>query len=325
MAAAWDPWGLSHKHQHRHQPQHQHPSTLPSKSAPRHVTAFPKPSSAGTPGARIPGSGCRSLRKAGLPSSCEGSMQTISSSDLSSTPSARYLFLLPGAQSPGDSLASPATPRPVVAKTLRIMSKYCIGRIEGSWTNFTPPIRGGTFRPIEENDTSSEEDDFGSNTSSLSESSATSFESNASATMKRTQARTSDSDAESEARHLSAETYTERTMQKELLKDLRDYPSLSPETQRSITRKYQQLHQTAKDEGFYDCPYIEYGKEIARYSTLFAVFIVALRAEWYITSAVFLGLFWHQIMFTAHDAGHMAITHNFVTDSLIGMFIADFC
>ncbi|KAK5147593.1 hypothetical protein LTR04_000801 [Oleoguttula sp. CCFEE 6159] len=114
-------------------------------------------------------------------------------------------------------------------------------------------------------------------------------------------------------------------MQKELLNDLRDYPSLSPETQRSITRKYQQLHQTAKDEGFYDCPYIEYGKEIARYSTLFALFIVALRAEWYITSAVFLGLFWHQVMFTAHDAGHMAITHNFVTDSLIGMFIADFC
>ncbi|KAL2356457.1 fatty acid desaturase [Cryomyces antarcticus] len=210
-------------------------------------------------------------------------------------------------------------------ETLRLMSKYCIGRIEGPWTNFTPPIRGGTFRPIEESDASSEEDDFGSDTSSLSESSATSFESSAGMTIKRTQARTSSSDAQREARHWSAETYTERTMQKELLKDLRDYPSLSPETQRSITRKYQQLHQTAKDGGFYDCPYIEYGKEIARYSTLFAVFIVALRAEWYVTSAVFLGLFWHQIMFTAHDAGHMAITHNFVTDSLIGMFIADFC
>lgn len=30
-------------------------------------------------------------------------------------------------------------------------------------------------------------------------------------------------------------------------------------------------------------------------------------------------------MFTAHDAGHHAITHNPVVDSLIGMFIADFC
>jgi delta8-fatty-acid desaturase len=30
-------------------------------------------------------------------------------------------------------------------------------------------------------------------------------------------------------------------------------------------------------------------------------------------------------MFTAHDAGHRAITHIFVVDTLIGMFIADFC
>ena len=30
-------------------------------------------------------------------------------------------------------------------------------------------------------------------------------------------------------------------------------------------------------------------------------------------------------MFTAHDAGHRGITKNFVADTLIGMFIADFC
>lgn len=33
----------------------------------------------------------------------------------------------------------------------------------------------------------------------------------------------------------------------------------------------------------------------------------------------------HQIMFTAHDAGHRGITQNFVADTLIGIFIADFC
>lgn len=32
-----------------------------------------------------------------------------------------------------------------------------------------------------------------------------------------------------------------------------------------------------------------------------------------------------QIMFTAHDAGHRGITGNFVADTLIGAFIADFC
>lgn len=30
-------------------------------------------------------------------------------------------------------------------------------------------------------------------------------------------------------------------------------------------------------------------------------------------------------MFTAHDAGHRGITHNFVIDTLIGIFIGDFC
>ena len=30
-------------------------------------------------------------------------------------------------------------------------------------------------------------------------------------------------------------------------------------------------------------------------------------------------------MFTAHDAAHVSITHNFAVDTLIGMFIADFC
>lgn len=29
--------------------------------------------------------------------------------------------------------------------------------------------------------------------------------------------------------------------------------------------------------------------------------------------------------FTAHDAGHRGITHNFVVDSLIGIFIGNFC
>jgi delta8-fatty-acid desaturase len=32
-----------------------------------------------------------------------------------------------------------------------------------------------------------------------------------------------------------------------------------------------------------------------------------------------------QIMFVAHDAGHRGITGNFVADTLIGAFVADFC
>ena len=37
------------------------------------------------------------------------------------------------------------------------------------------------------------------------------------------------------------------------------------------------------------------------------------------------GLVKHQIMFTAHDAAHLSITANFTVDTLIAMFVADFC
>jgi len=45
---------------------------------------------------------------------------------------------------------------------------------------------------------------------------------------------------------------------------------------------------------------------------------------WYGTSGLSLGFFWHQLVFTAHDAGHMGITHSFAVDTVIGIVIADF-
>ncbi|MCJ1411105.1 hypothetical protein MMC19_005193, partial [Ptychographa xylographoides] len=90
----------------------------------------------------------------------------------------------------------------------------------------------------------------------------------------------------------SPEAYTATTVQSEIDRDLRNYPPLDEKTQRDITLKYQALHQRVKDEGFYDCHYIEYGKEFVRYAILFALFFVSLKAEWYMTSAAFLGLFW---------------------------------
>ncbi|TDZ24510.1 Delta 8-(E)-sphingolipid desaturase [Colletotrichum orbiculare MAFF 240422] len=119
--------------------------------------------------------------------------------------------------------------------------------------------------------------------------------------------------------------FADWAMQQGINKDLDEYPSLDPAVQQDIQVKYRALHDRIKEAGLYDCPYLDYGKEMARYSTLFGAFLLTLRCEWYMTSACFLGLFWHQIMFTAHDAGHGAITHNFSFDTLIGLFIADFC
>lgn len=113
--------------------------------------------------------------------------------------------------------------------------------------------------------------------------------------------------------------------QLEIDSDASRYPSVDPDTQRKIIGKYRQLHQKVAEAGHYECRYVEYAKESFRYLSLFALFLTALHYQWYMTSAVFLGAFWHQIMFTAHDAGHLAITHNFFVDTLIGIFIADFC
>ncbi|KAK1975133.1 fatty acid desaturase-domain-containing protein [Colletotrichum cereale] len=124
---------------------------------------------------------------------------------------------------------------------------------------------------------------------------------------------------------MTAAEYTDWSIQQNLQKDLDAYPSLDPAVQQDIQAKYRLLHERVKDAGLYDCPYLEYGKEMCRYSMLFASFLVALNCEWYMTSACFLGLFWHQIMFSAHDAGHGAITHNFTFDTLIGLLVADFC
>jgi delta8-fatty-acid desaturase len=57
-------------------------------------------------------------------------------------------------------------------------------------------------------------------------------------------------------------------------------------------QEYRALHQKFKDQGLYKCNYSAYGWECLRYGTLFALFMYTLSAKWYLTSAVFLGMFW---------------------------------
>jgi sphingolipid 8-(E)-desaturase len=75
-------------------------------------------------------------------------------------------------------------------------------------------------------------------------------------------------------------------------KALREYPSLDLQVQQAIVRRYRQLHQDVRDQGLYECRYIEYGKEMVRYTTLFVLFLVFLRWGWYTVSAACLGFFW---------------------------------
>ncbi|KAH8881145.1 fatty acid/sphingolipid desaturase [Thozetella sp. PMI_491] len=230
--------------------------------------------------------------------------------------------------------------------TWKPMKAYRIGRKPpGPWANMTPPVRGGVYRKRDEawpagdildsSDTEGEraspDPDTSSSTPPTSDCDSSDSGSDEpappeKAVRQRVLGRRDGAAQDASRRHhRSAAEYVDLYVKQEVDRDTASYPSLDPAIQQEIARKYQILHQRVRDEGLYNCPYLEYGKEMARYLSIFAMFLVTLRWGWYITSAVFLGLFWHQIMFTAHDAGHRAITKSFVVDTLIGMFVADFC
>jgi len=225
------------------------------------------------------------------------------------------------------------------------MKAFRIGRkVPGIWTNRTPPIRGGVFCKLDDTFLSTPEDSVDSGDSSegssvsgsasdLSEIAlSTSISSLASSYVAESGQKVT---AGFQRKDPSAATpkvfvgntaaYTAWAEQQDVARDTLTYPSVDLATQHLIALKYKALAERVQAEGYYDCRYIEYGKEAVRYSLLFSLSMIALRNQWYITSAFFLGLFWHQVMFTAHDAGHRAITGNFAVDSLIGICIGDLC
>ncbi|QPG75125.1 hypothetical protein FOA43_002468 [Brettanomyces nanus] len=106
-------------------------------------------------------------------------------------------------------------------------------------------------------------------------------------------------------------------------KDLDSIPSLDYDTQWFISLKYNELHDTLVKQGLFDCQYIEYFKQFCINFTLLMYVLIFFKTEHYFLSAVFLGFFWQQLVFVAHDAGHLAITHDYQIDNIIGTIIAD--
>lgn len=93
-------------------------------------------------------------------------------------------------------------------------------------------------------------------------------------------------------KQMSPDKYTEWAMQQEKEFDMGEYPSLDHEVQLAITAKYMKLNDEVEARGYYKCNYLEYGKEMVRYTILFGLSMLALHKAWYLTSALFLGLFW---------------------------------
>lgn len=194
------------------------------------------------------------------------------------------------------------------------MSAYRVGRKPaGPWTNMTPPIRGGVYRKQAASpvtlapDSDTEVDDAISLASSECSccdegdslaSSVCSCEGADHIRRRVSHKEVKVSDGLQLKDELAAEKavsriqFADERIQKYADHDAQEFPSLDPKVQQDIVRKYRALRQTIMDDGLFNCSYIEYGKEMLRYTALFGTFLFLLRAGWYITSACFLGLFW---------------------------------
>ncbi|KAJ7706249.1 fatty acid desaturase-domain-containing protein [Mycena rosella] len=85
--------------------------------------------------------------------------------------------------------------------------------------------------------------------------------------------------------------------------------TLSAEDQARHSAAYKVLHKRVRDAGLYDTRYLTgYGPEVVRYVLLGSLSAYAYSHAWFLTSALFLGLFWQQLTFTAHDLGHVSVT-----------------
>jgi len=188
------------------------------------------------------------------------------------------------------------------------MQKYRIGRLINPWTNRTPPIRGGIFSdPDETSSLESYSDADLSDASTLCYSTSNDDASFNKASRLRTataqvavDSSTGDNLRKSRVvavplRDPTTERLIEKTIQGEIDDNIRDYPSLDSQTQHEIENRYRALHERVKNEGYYQCRYTEYAKELTRYISIFALFMTALVYGWYWTSAAFLGLFWVSI------------------------------
>lgn len=224
------------------------------------------------------------------------------------------------------------------AETREHMSKFRIGRIKGRWRNFLPPIQGGKFRECVEGIEHEDEEEFEETFSSRSSSPLDSplFESavssNDSHRRRQPQSDLGETSSISSLSSLEDDTtagatklsHMDARTKQEIDLDLAKYPALDPATQDDIVQKYRVLCNRIEGEGLFKCNYNSYFIELCRYTLLFCAFLLFLRYGWYSISGLFLGMLWHQLVFTVHDAGHMSITHGFQTDTVIGIFIADF-
>ena len=216
------------------------------------------------------------------------------------------------------------------------MMNFQIGRIDYRWSNFLPPIQGGKFKSVIEMQCKVEPDyEEASSSQENTPPESPLFDSVSSITHRRSYKSSDFSELSSVSSVSSLASMDESRIkdhrflfdvvtQEGIEMDLAKYPALDASTQDNIVRRYRLLNEKIQAEGLYRCNYRSYLIEICRYVFLLGVCFLCLHYGWYGTSGLFLGIFRHQLVFTAHDAGHMGITHSFTIDTVIGIIVADF-
>ncbi|EAQ92191.1 hypothetical protein CHGG_00426 [Chaetomium globosum CBS 148.51] len=183
----------------------------------------------------------------------------------------------------------------------RMMEKYRIGRIEGRWKNFLPPVQGGKFR-LRVGDGKEQEEEYdgglitrqrrenatASSSDTGSRSPSPTFDSDDAGPdsglrkrkpgMARSNSETSLSSLGDGATPAPADgmAHLDMLTRKEIKLDLAKYPSLEPATQDAIVEKYRLLHERIKAEGLFNCNYWAYAIETSRYLTLLGLTLLFL-------------------------------------------------
>ncbi|KAF8867323.1 fatty acid desaturase [Acephala macrosclerotiorum] len=90
----------------------------------------------------------------------------------------------------------------------------------------------------------------------------------------------------------------------------------------AVVSSFRELVAKLEAQGLYDCNYWSYLTDVIRISCIGAVMLLLLHYKQYFLSSIALGTFWHQLVFIAHDAGHLGITHNYQIDTFIGLLLS---
>ncbi|KUJ20639.1 fatty acid desaturase [Mollisia scopiformis] len=197
-------------------------------------------------------------------------------------------------------------------ETQKSMERFQIGRIEGKWDNIIPLFqRASDGKNILEIGQHGDRDEENSESSACSRASSV-FETNG--------LRSRAAGTESPASSISASS-------EDISKLATD--ALAPESKGDVERdedaivaSFRELVAQIEAQGLYDCNYWAYLTDVIRISIIFSIMLLLLHFKQYILSSIALGTFWHQLVFIAHDSGHLGITHNYTIDTAIGLLLS---